>query len=183
MIFPLSCIPQIRGRRCGLVITLQLVLLRRTCEEELSSVDLSLDHGFVRELPLHFEKFLRLVADLYDSNSRIVTTAAAKFLSPDSVSQLFPPLWCYLHIRLVFSSLIAHFWSIKFIRVIQAIFSPKGERKLLKNSPPIEDRNGCDSPSHIPALLEAFFRERHSKQLIFYIPASGILLLLMHLTM
>uniref|UniRef100_A0A915BZ70 Nuclear pore complex protein Nup205 n=1 Tax=Parascaris univalens TaxID=6257 RepID=A0A915BZ70_PARUN len=62
----------------------KLVLLRRTCEEELSSVDLSLGRGFVPELPLHFEKFLRLIADLYDSNSRIVSTAAAKFLSPDS---------------------------------------------------------------------------------------------------
>ncbi|KHN82761.1 Nuclear pore complex protein [Toxocara canis] len=62
----------------------KLVLLRRECEEELSSIEVVLKHGLVPNPALHFEKLLNLIADLYDCDSAVTVSAATQFLSVES---------------------------------------------------------------------------------------------------
>ncbi|VDK42605.1 unnamed protein product [Anisakis simplex] len=59
----------------------KLVMLRRACEDELAGMEVTLTRGILPDSPLHFEKFLRLIADLYDNDSPFTATAASQFLS------------------------------------------------------------------------------------------------------
>ena len=61
------------------------MILQRVCEEELQCVEECLSRGQLYRPRLHYENFLRCIADLYDTDSDYVVPFASQFSSIHTV--------------------------------------------------------------------------------------------------